>query len=239
VSLRFNRPFNQPIKALSFDLDDTLYFNEDVIRKALQVQFDTICQLIPAAKEKGSAFWETLKWQVAAKNPEYCHDVNVWRHHVLNLGVSSFGISDPIKSTMIKQIYDAFYDARSDFTVPQKTFDVLERLSEKFPLVAVTNGNADYERIGLSPYFVGYYRAGENGTRMKPYPDMLKDVSKDLNIPCENILHIGDSVMSDIQAALNANCPSLWFNPDNNHYPTGFTLANAEYSDLDDLLHLL
>jgi len=239
VSVRFNRPFTQPIKALSFDLDDTLYFNEDVIRNALQVQFDTICQLIPAAEEKGPELWESLKWQVAKKNPEYCHDVNVWRHHVLHLGLDSFGITEPKKSTMVKQIYDAFYDARSDFSIPQKTFDVLTKLSEKYPLVAVTNGNADFQRIGLEPYFVGYYRAGENGTRMKPYPDMLKDVSKDLNIPCENILHIGDSAMSDIQAALNANCPSLWFNPNNHHYPSGYTLANAEYSDLDDLLHLL
>ncbi|MFT6529320.1 MAG: putative hydrolase of the HAD superfamily [Psychrosphaera sp.] len=239
MSIRFNRPFSDPIKALSFDLDDTLYYNGDVIRNAIQVQFDTICQLIPSAKTKGPEFWEALKWQVAKSKPEVCHDVNLWRHHVLDLGLASFGIEQPLKKQMSKQIYNAFYDARSDFTVPQQTFDVLGKLSEKYPLVAVTNGNADYQRIGLAPYFVGYYRAGENGTRMKPYPDMLKDASKDLNIPCENILHLGDSAPSDIQAALNANCPSLWFNPDNNTYPTGFTLANGEYSDLDDLLHLL
>ncbi len=239
MSIRFNRPFANPIKAISFDLDDTLYFNEEVIRNAIQVQFDKVCELVPSAKQKGIAYWDTLKWQVAKKNPEYCHDVNVWRHHVLDLGLTSFGIKEPQKSVMNKQIYDAFCEARSDFTVSQQTFDVLDQLSDKYPLVAVTNGNADYERIGLAPYFVGYYRAGENGTRMKPYPDMLNDASKHLNIPCHNILHIGDSAMSDIQAALNANCPSLWFNPNNNHYPSGFTLANGEYSHLDDLLTLL
>lgn len=239
MSLRFNRPFTHPIKALSFDLDDTLYSNEQVIINAINVQYQKICELVPNAESKGMEYWEQLKWQVAKTHPELCHDVNQWRHKVLNIGLTELGVQAPQRVNIANQIYDAFYHARSDFTVPQATFDVLAKLQQTYPLVAVTNGNADYQRIGLAPYFVGYYRAGENGTRMKPCPDMLTQASADLGIPCENILHIGDSAGSDIQGAINAGSPSLWFNPDNQQYPSTVPLANAEYSQLDDLLVLL
>jgi putative hydrolase of the HAD superfamily len=136
-------------------------------------------------------------------------------------------------------VFHDFYQARSDFVVPQLSFDVLAKLAKRYPLVAVTNGNADINRIGLAPYFVGYYRAGEQGTRMKPYPDMINLAAQHLDLPTRNILHIGDNEGSDIQAAHNAGCASLWINPQGRTFKSGVSLPNGEFSDLDDLLQLL
>ncbi len=237
MTLKFYQALPSDIQVLSFDLDDTLYQNGDVIRNAEQAQLDAVCELIPKVKETGLSHWRELKWQVAKSNPELCHDVSQWRLAVIKKGLAEFGIEN---ESAIAQVYDAFYQARSNFLVPTKTFDILAQLTTKYRLIAVTNGNVDINKVGLAEYFSGYYRAGEQDCRMKPHPDMLNKAVSDLSLAKpEQVLHIGDSVSSDIKAAQNAGMANLWFNPNGAKYPTGFALPTGEYSDLSDLLALL
>ena len=236
MALKFYRRLTGQTKVLSFDLDDTLYQNDVVIHQAEQAQFEAVCQVAPQAREHGVEYWRQLKWQVAKQQPALCHDVTNWRLAVIKLGMAKFGITE---QHTINDIYNAFYLARSNFTVPKVTFDVLNQLQQQFTLVAVTNGNADIQRLGLSGYFAGYYRAGEQNCRMKPHPDMLHKVAKDLNVPHYEIIHIGDNVGSDVQAAINANVNSFWFNPSLKPYLSGHVLPDAEYSCITDLLQLL
>lgn len=238
MTLRFNRPFSAPIQAISFDLDDTLYYNEDVIERAEQAQFDAICEVLPQAKEAGIEPWIQLKWDLAKNDPEIRHDVTHWRKEVIRQGLNWFDLSGLDVEQVNQDIFDVFYDARSDFTVPEATFEVLRQLSKRFPLIAATNGNADIERVGLAPYFVAYYRAGQPGIRMKPFPDMITAAAAQLDIAPQHILHIGDNAHTDIGAALNAGSASLWFNPSKRQNPLSH-LADGEYSDLADLLQLL
>ena len=242
--IRFNRPFSAPIRAISFDLDDTLYQNHEVIQQAEQAQFDALCQitdqqLSQKIRQDGISFWQDLKWKLAKQDPDIRHDVTHWRRQILIQGLAEYGIAGEQNAEISEQVFAAFYQARSNFEVPKTTFSVLAALRDKFPLVAVTNGNADIQRLGLTPYFVGYYRAGEQGCKMKPYPDMLHLASQHLDIPTKNILHIGDNEESDVQAAHHAGCPSLWFNPLKQLFPSGYKLADAEFSDLEALRLLL
>lgn len=238
MTIRFYKPFTHKIQVLSFDLDDTLYANETVIQDAEQAQFDAVCERVPAAKEQGIQYWLELKWRIAKLQPELCHDVTHWRRTVIYEGLKALNVLEPNLGTWTEEIFRQFYWARSDFSVPAKTFSVLNTLKDKYKLIAVTNGNADIDRLKLRPYFVKYYRAGEQNTRMKPFPDMLHLASQQLGIEAQHILHIGDNVGSDIKSAQKAGCPNLWYNPNNSPYK-GAALPNAEYSDLDDLLHLL
>ena len=237
MTLKFYQALSNDIEVLSFDLDDTLYQNGDVIRNAEQAQLDAVCELVPSAQETGLSHWHELKWQVAKSNPDLCHDVSLWRLEVIKKGLADFGITEP---SAVEHVYDAFYQARSNFTVPAKTFDVLTKLATKYQLIAVTNGNVDINKVGLAQYFVGYYRAGEQGCRMKPQPDMLNKAVADMSlVNPSKVLHIGDSVSSDIKAAQNAGMANLWFNPTGNKYPRGYALPTGEYTDLSDLLSLL
>ena len=237
MAIRYNRSFSSSIRVLSFDLDDTLYYNEDVIQNAEKAQFEAVTQLLGTGAADAE-YWSKLKWQVAESHVELCHDVTNWRRKVIETGLLELGVSKDEISAAAKQVFDRFYDARSDFEVPQQTFDVLTQLRAKFPLVAATNGNVDIHRIGLSEFFVGYFRSGEQGTRMKPYPDMLNLAAQQLDVENHQILHIGDNEFTDVGAALNGGCHSLWFNPQQRRYKTA-CLADGEYSDLDDLKQLL
>ena len=239
MALKFYRNFSSPIRALSFDLDDTLYYNEEVIHIAEQKQFEFLCRKIPDIKSAGIAPWLLLKHQSLSRNPSLKHDVTLWRKASIELGLAPYKINDLDRSKLIEQAFNVFYQARSNFQIEDKTFKVLDALKSKYPLVAVTNGNADINRLGLADYFVGYYRAGANGNKMKPHPDMLNMAANHLDIKLSSILHIGDNIKSDLKSAQNAKTNSFWYNPAKEPMSVGASLPNAEYSDLDDLLQLL
>jgi FMN hydrolase / 5-amino-6-(5-phospho-D-ribitylamino)uracil phosphatase len=262
LAIQFYRALPAPIKVLSFDLDDTLYYNDDVIHRAEQAQYDVLSTALPDLQTHGLNPWLSLKWEVLKTNPELKHDVTAWRQAVIHYGLMKFSASYRVASdktigdlaiskntncdvtkndgqSLKEQAFQAFYDARSDFTIEPQVFEILAKLKQRFPLVAVTNGNVDIERIGLSQFFVGYYRAGERGNKMKPWPDMLNMASQHLDIPTQNILHLGDNVNTDLKGAHRAHCPSFWFNPDKKPMPAKTSLPNAEYSHLEDLLQLL
>ncbi|MCV5334493.1 5-amino-6-(5-phospho-D-ribitylamino)uracil phosphatase YigB, partial [Escherichia coli] len=80
-------------------------------------------------------------------------------------------------------------DWRSQFEVPQSSLDVLTQLGERVPLVAITNGNVDLDKIGLTPYFQCVLKAGPDGLA-KPATDMFAKAKRFLDIPAENILHV-------------------------------------------------
>lgn len=239
MAIKFYKSLTSSIKALSFDLDDTLYVNDEVIKAAEEAQFEVLSQAIPSIKVAGIEPWLSLKWQVLKANPEVKHDVTLWRKEVIRLGLASHTADSALIDELVEAGFNAFYEERSNFELEPRVFDILGQLKQKLPLVAVTNGNVDITRLGLTPYFVGYYRAGELGNRMKPFPDMLQMAATDLGILPSELLHIGDNVSTDVGAAQNANCPHLWFNSAKQAMPAKAALPTAEYSDLDDLLQLL
>ncbi|MCV5246385.1 5-amino-6-(5-phospho-D-ribitylamino)uracil phosphatase YigB, partial [Escherichia coli] len=71
-----------------------------------------------------------------------------------------------------KAAVDVALDWRNRFEVPQQSLDVLEELTQHIPLVAITNGNVDLDRIGLTPYFQQVLKAGPDGLA-KPATDMF------------------------------------------------------------------
>ena len=75
--MRFYRGL-QPFKVMSFDLDDTLYDNSDVIRLA-EERFLQCVQEHAQLTDLTSEYWREWKWQLAEKDPLIAEDVIAWR----------------------------------------------------------------------------------------------------------------------------------------------------------------
>ena len=78
-------------------------------------------------------------------------------------------------------------------------------------MVAITNGNVDENQIDLGQYFEFVLRAGPDG-RSKPFPDMFVTAAKRLSLSPEQILHVGDHPVSDVQGAKQAGYQTCWLN---------------------------
>lgn len=130
---------------------------------------------------------------------------------------------------------------RSRINVPNDTHQVLTQLAEKIPLIAITNGNANPLSCGLGQYFTHILKAGPDG-RSKPYPDMFDKAASLLKLPHQNILHVGDHLVTDVEGAVKSGLQACWINLDNRSlFTEGETrvMPHIEITELAKLIELI
>ncbi|HBI08741.1 MAG TPA: 5-amino-6-(5-phospho-D-ribitylamino)uracil phosphatase YigB, partial [Franconibacter pulveris] len=178
--MHFYRPLG-PIAALTFDLDDTLYDNRPVIRRTEQETLAFMQRYHPGLRDFTLADFQRVRTVLREKDPEIYHDVTEWRRRaveqvMLEAGLSAHEAAEGAREAMLN-----FAAWRSRIDVPQETHDALKRLAQKWPLVAITNGNAEPHLFGLGDYFKFVLRAGPHG-RSKPYSDMYHLAAQKLGV---------------------------------------------------------
>ncbi|MDV7106075.1 5-amino-6-(5-phospho-D-ribitylamino)uracil phosphatase YigB [Vibrio sp. TH_r3] len=204
------RSFNS-IKALSFDLDDTLYDNHPVIMKVESEMEMWLHSNHPVSKTLSRQQWHTIKLELASSIPSLVHDVTKLRQTQIEFGLKQLGYSDLQAKNAAQVGIEYALWLRNQVDVPNDSHLTLKALAKKYPLVAITNGNVNVEKIGLSDYFDFVLQAGPDG-RSKPYSDMFSTAAKQLNLPKQNILHIGDHLISDVSGAKQSGYTTCWIN---------------------------
>ena len=202
------RPIN-PIQAITFDLDDTLYDNVPHMEQALNAMMKEI-QKVDGLQQATLSEFDQIKHALTIDDPSIYHDVTRWRTKSIYQFLKVNGIND---SQTINNITDnamnAFIYWRNQISVPQASLNLLEKLAERYPLAIISNGNADVNKIGLSDYFQFSLRSGVDGLS-KPYSDMFHLASHRLKINPEHILHVGDNLNTDVIGAINSGMMACW-----------------------------
>ncbi len=235
----FIRP--QGVKAISFDLDDTLYDNRPIIANAERELIQFLHQQYPKSVDWQPEQWRKVKRQVLAQQPALADDPSAARQRVLKQGLLTLGYSNDEASLGAKQGFDCFYHHRSHYKVADEVIALLAQLAQKYPVIGITNGNVDAERIGLSHVMRFVINTG-NGLRMKPKGDMFELACQKLAIEPQALLHVGDSLSSDVMGAKLAGCQSVWLNPAmGRDFPDELThsLPHVAISELEQLKMLM
>jgi putative hydrolase of the HAD superfamily len=206
------RPFAKP-QAMTFDLDDTFYDNWPYILQAEQRLQAFIQAQYPQAASLTTAHWLSFKAQALHDFPEIRFDMGKLRMATLRLGLSSAGYADAELAAATEACFTHFYAARSDFTVAPAVCDVLQTLSAQIPLVAITNGNVDVDRIGIGQYFSAVFHANID-MRAKPHPDMFSAALTHLALPAARVMHVGDNAYNDIWGAQKIGMSTAWYAAD-------------------------
>ena len=231
--MKYYRPL-KPFKALSFDLDDTLYDNHPIIKKA---ESDFILYLNKRHSELSELTqrqWLLYKSHLAKEDPALKEDVSLWRLAILKRIMVIYGIPEFKAIEYTKQAFAKFLQLRSDFIVPEKSIKLLQKLALTYPVIAITNGNVDERQIGLHDKFKFILKAG-NGLKAKPQGDLFIEAARRLNIEVSDILHIGDHLVSDVYGAQNSGAQAVWFNPDKQSLNSAILLPTVEINCLDQL----
>jgi putative hydrolase of the HAD superfamily len=122
--------------------------------------------------------------------------------------------------TLADSAYDVFYSARQKVEFYEDALPALAWLSGRFPLVAVTNGNADLRLTGGAEFFRETLSARALGTA-KPEPDIFHAAARAANVHPTDLLHVGDDFHLDVLGALNAGLQAAWL-VRQNHLETKF-----------------
>lgn len=201
----------KPIKAITFDLDDTLYDNYPVILKTTEESHRFLQEYHPSLRDFSTAAYQTLRDRLLAEEPEIYHDVTEWRRRTVEQAMLEAGLTPAEAQAGSNKVMVVFAHWRSQISVPPETHTTLAALAERVPLVAITNGNAEPHLFGLDGYFQFVLRAGPHG-RAKPYQDMYYLAAQRLDLAPENILHVGDDLTTDVAGAVRCGMQACWIN---------------------------
>ena len=192
--------------AISLDLDDTLWPVWPAIVRAERRLHEWLVLQAPAtARRHDTAGLRALRDRVGLEHPERQHDLTWLRLESLRRALRDAG-DDP---ALAEPAFEVFFDERQRVELFDDVRPALERLAARYPLVALTNGNADLRRIGLAPLFREVVTAREFGVG-KPDPRIFAAACERIGAAPERVLHVGDDLVLDVQGALQAGLRAAW-----------------------------
>jgi len=114
------------------------------------------------------------------------------------------------------------------------TIKVLDKLSKLYPLIALSNGNADLKVIGIDQYFIAHYTPVDAGAP-KPEPEIFQLALSKANVQANECIHIGDDLVCDIQGAKTLGMSNIFANTLKKHSPESEALADATIQYIKEL----
>ena len=226
------------VRAISFDLDDTLYDNRPVIEHAEQWMVAHMRDRYLETAMYDRSWWHRLKLELQRQQPALVDDVSLCRRVLLQRGLMEGGMAEAMARQEAESVFAQFLEVRSQIAVPDTTRRILSALAQKYPLVVITNGNVLLERLGLEGQFQHVLKAG-GGFRMKPAPDMFTDMARRLQLAPQQILHVGGDVTTDVAGAVHNGYRSAWPNDVGQEWRTLRILPDVMLTRLEQLLTLL
>lgn len=204
-----------PIRALTLDLDDTLWPVLPALERADQAVDAWLRQHHPeVARAWPIAAMRELRMQVAAERLDLAHDFTRQRQLTLRQAFAACGVDD----APVQALWEIYFAARNCVELYPDSLPALERITAHWPLASLTNGNADLQRIGIHAHFAHHVCARDSGVA-KPDPRIFLAAATRLGVAPEQILHVGDDPAMDIAGARDAGLRTAWINRDGRPWP--------------------
>lgn len=196
------------ILAISFDLDDTLWPIDPVILNAERALDDWLRAEHPAV----ATAWpipamRALRDAMSRERPDLAHDFTAQRRLTLERAFAGCGVG----REHVDPAFEVYYAARNAVECFPDVLPALAALSARLPLVSISNGNADLERIGLKRHFRDCITSRDVG-HAKPHARIFESACERLGIAAAHVLHVGDDPLLDIAGARDAGLRTAWLN---------------------------
>lgn len=218
------------IKAITFDLDDTLWDVWPVVIRAEQLLHDWLTTHYPRIPAQFAPLeLRELCGEIANARPAIAHDRTLLRKEALQLAAQRAGYAE----FAVEAAFEVFYAARNAVELFEDVRPTLERLARRYTLASLSNGNADVDLIGLRDVFAFSLNAIEVGAAKPEFP-MFKTACQRLAARPAQIVHVGDDPEHDVQGAASAGFRTVWVNRSGRDWPGG-PRADAEISSLAEL----
>jgi putative hydrolase of the HAD superfamily len=223
------------VRAIAFDLDNTLWDVEPVLARAEARLFDwlkTHCPRITA--QVSSEDMRRARAELARREPNRAHDFTYLRTTALAGHAREHGYDEQIA----ERAFAVFLAARCEVEVFADVAPGLGRLRRRYGLASLSNGNADLGRIGLDHLFALSLNARQVGAA-KPDPRCFERLAQDLRVAPEQLLYVGDDPELDVEAARAAGLKTAWMNRRAHAWPSQFAPADLIITSCTELADAL
>lgn len=224
------------VTILAFDLDDTLWPCMPVIQHAEETLYTWLDQHYPriTANHDPQQLVD-LRKQFTAQDKKYSVDLSMMRYEFLKKLATDnqYDVGE-----VADKGFDVFYNARQQVNFYDDVFPALERLSLKYRLGAITNGNANVEKVGLG-HLMEHTISAIDLQIAKPDKRIYHALADRFDVPTEQILYIGDHPEYDVIGPQVAGLRAAWINREDHQWPPSLPLPKYQITNLYDLEALL
>ncbi len=203
--------FGMTIRCITFDLDDTLWECWPTIRRAEQTLFAWLQTHYSRITERYNSEGLYAHRMAYTKNhPELQHNLSQIRKNWLVLLAHELDYKHEAMAVS-ENGFQVFWQMRNKVTFFDGVEALLLDLKKEYILGAITNGNADVDYIGVGHLFDFSIKAEDVGVA-KPDPAIFQLAIDQANVAVEQILHVGDDPIGDIQGAQAMGMKTVWAN---------------------------
>jgi len=256
------------IKAIIFDLDDTLLWDQKSVKEAFVAtclvasqKYDIDPSILEEAVREEAiklySSYDTYEFtQLIGISPleglwgNFVDDeenfkklreiVPTYRYEAWTRGLKRLDINDPLFGQELGELFRV--ERRNKPFVYDDTFEVLDIINNHYKLLLLTNGSPDLQKTKLDitpeliPYFDHIIISGTFG-KGKPHPSIFEHAVSQLSINKDEVLMVGDNLMTDILGANQVGIKSVWIN--RHDKPRNEVIPTFEISNLKELFTLL
>ncbi len=199
------------LRLITFDLDDTLW---DIVPTIVHADREVRRWLIDRVPNIEARLNEGVlahfRQKILQQQPMLVHDLSRLRRLVYRNALLESGTTPAQAATLATEAFVLFMEKRHQVVYFEGALETLATLKEHFVLGALTNGNADTDRLGLGCYFSFSYKASDVGLG-KPHPHMFERALQSAGVEPSEALHIGDHPEHDIFGASAVGMHTLHF----------------------------
>ncbi len=217
------------IRAISFDLDDTLWPVAPAIAQAELDVHAFFARHAPAIAERFPPEVQRERRVTLWKSrPDLKHNLTAIRRLAVEELFTGAGLNPD--TALVDGAMEAYFAARNAVQFYDDVSAVLPALGQRYTLATLTNGNANLQRIGIAHWFAHDFSSSRFGVA-KPDPAIFAAACEQLALPPAQVLHVGDDAALDVRAARAAGLQVFWLNREDRAWdsdepapPSGSTL---------------
>ena len=211
---------NLNITAISFDVDQTLIDTDRVIMRSMESVRDELIKRVPGERTRNLTVEQM--WSIRDREEKdfvgNVRDFDEIRRRSFHRMLDHVGYTGPDLSTRLNEVY--LKHRYNDITPYEDVVPMLDALEPRFKLGLLSNGNNYPEYFGLAGRFDFAVYAQDIGIE-KPDPRPFQIAAERAGCSPDQLLHVGDSLESDVEGAQEVGVCAVWLNRDEESNETG------------------
>jgi putative hydrolase of the HAD superfamily len=225
------RALADQIRAVVFDLDNTLWDVDPVIARAEELWMGWLRENCPRIPERLTLDdMRAARLELAAREPHNAHDFTYLRITSLAQHARECGYDESVAEAA----FEIFFAARNQLDLFPDVRVALARLRTRYALGSLSNGNADLGRIGVADLFDVSLNARSIGAA-KPARLCFEKLVEALRFEPHQLIYVGDDPLLDVEAARAVGLKTAWMNRTGQVWPADLAPADLQVPDCGEL----
>ncbi len=220
------------IRVVAFDLDDTLWDVNRVILRAEDKLGAWLKSEVPHLTYDVVSM-RSLRDEVLKDNPGVGFQVTEFRRRIIEKAMVKSDIPHDESRVLSEAAMEVFLVARNEIEFFDGALDAIRHIAATYQLGALTNGNADIERLGLADHFSFAFSAEQVGAP-KPSPDLFHTALEHTGCEPTQMVYVGDDPIKDIDTANLVGLHTVWLKNERRPGP-GETTPDKTINDIREL----